>query len=148
MEIKDYQDRLTNALIEAGNLLTSSGYRDCRTLEYVDCDSEDPNDMQRWDELMDVSKLLMMAVDKLEYIRRPIIGMSQLHKNSSGRYEDDFYEYTCGSRIEFLLTENCYKPRWVSSHVEGDADGNYYIVGYKELSMEGLETRARKTTRW
>ena len=100
--------------------------------------------MQRWDELMDVSKLLMLAVDKLEYTRRSIIGMSQLHKNSSGRYEDDFYEYTCGSRIEFLLTENCNTPRWVVSHIEGDDNGDYYIVGYKKLSMDGLETRIRK----
>lgn len=59
-------------------------------------------------------------------------------------YKDNFYEYTCGSCIEFLLMKNCSTPCWVSLYVEGDNYGNYYIVGYKSLSMDGLKTRVRK----
>ena len=126
MDIREYQERMDNALVEVKNLLVRSGYNDNRTLEDIDCDRDDPDDMQRWNELMDASKALMQVVNNL------------------GRYEDDFYEYTSGSGIEFLLVENCSTPRWVHSCVESDDDGNYYIVGHKGLGMEGLETRVRQ----
>lgn len=34
--------------------------------------------------------------------------------------------------------KNCSTPCWVSLYVEGDDDGNYYIVGYKSLSMDDV----------
>lgn len=95
---------------------------------------------------MNASKLLLKAVDDLNYLHRPIAGTSRLHLNTNGRYEDDFNEYTSGSDIEFLLVENCSTPYWVHSHIESDDDGNYYIVGYKRFDMEGLETRVRQKT--
>ena len=144
MDIREYQERMDNALVEVKNLLVRSGYSDNRTLEYIEYDKDDPDETQRWNELMDASKALMQVVNNLGYIHRPIVGTSQLHLNASGRYEDDFYEYTSGSGIEFLLLENCSTPRWVHSCVESDDDGNYYIVGHKGLGMEGLETRVRQ----
>lgn len=100
--------------------------------------------MQRWNELVDASKALMQVVNNLGYIHCPIAGTSRLHLNASGRYEDDFNEYTSGSGIEFLLADNCSTPCWVRSRVEVDGDGKYYIVGYRGLNMDGLETRVRK----
>ena len=144
MDIREYQECMDNALGEVKRLLVRSGYCDAQTLEYIDCDRDDPDDMQRWNELMDASKALMQVVNNLGYIHRQIVGTSQLHLNASGRYEDDFYEYTSGSGIEFLLVENCSTPRWVHSCVESDVDGKYYIVGYRGLNMDGLETRVRK----
>ncbi len=144
MDIREYEDRFNSALIEAKELLRRSGYSDNRTLEHIDYDENDPNETQRRDELMKASEALLRVTQNLDYIRRPVAGTSQLHINSSGRYEDDFYEYTCGSGIEFLLVKNCFTPRWVHSHVEGDDEGKYYIVGFKGLNMEGLETRVRQ----
>lgn len=144
MDIREYEDRFSSALIEAKELLRRSGYSDNRTLEHIDYDENDPNETQRRDELMKASEALLRVTQNLDYIRRPVAGTSQLHINSSGRYEDDFYEYTCGSGIEFLLVKNCFTPRWVHSHVEGDDEGKYYIVGFKGLDMEGLETRVRQ----
>ncbi len=144
MDIREYEDRFNSALIEAKELLRRSGYSDNRTLEHIDYDENDPNETQRRDELMKASEALLRVTQNLDYIRRPVAGTSQLHINSSGRYEDDFYEYTCGSGIEFLLVKNCFTPRWVHSHVEGDDEGKYYIVGFKGLDMEGLETRVRQ----
>lgn len=144
MNIREYEDRFNSALIEAKELLRRSGYSDNRTLEHIDYDENDPNETQRRDELMKASEALLRVTQNLDYIRRPVAGTSQLHINSSGRYEDDFYEYTCGSGIEFLLVKNCFTPRWVHSHVEGDDEGKYYIVGFKGLDMEGLETRVRQ----
>lgn len=144
MYIREYEDRFNSALIEVKELLRRSGYSDNRTLEHIDYDENDPNETQRRDELMKASEALLRVTQNLDYIRRPVAGTSQLHINSSGRYEDDFYEYTCGSGIEFLLVKNCFTPRWVHSHVESDDEGKYYIVGFKGLDMEGLETRVRQ----
>lgn len=144
MNIGEFQKRMDDALDEVKYLLVQSGYYDNLTLENIDCDRDDPDDVQRWNELMNASTLLLKAVDDLNYLQRPIAGTSRLHLNTSGRYEDDYYEYTSGSGIEFLLADNCSTPCWVHSRVEVDDDGNYYIVGYKDLDMDGLETRIRK----
>ena len=93
-----------------------------------------------WNELTNASKLLLKAVDDLNYLHRPIAGTSRLHLNASGRYEDDFNEYTSGSGIEFLLADNCSTPCWVRSRVEVDDDGKYYIVGYRGLNMDGFHS--------
>lgn len=146
MDIGEFQKRMDDALGEVKRLLVQSGYCDNQTLENIDCDRNDPDDIQRWNELTNASKLLLKAVDDLNYIHHPIAGTSRLHLNTSGRYEDDFCEYTSGSGIEFLLTDNCSIPCWVHSRIENDDNGNYYIVGYKWLDMEGLETRVRRKT--
>ena len=144
MNIREFQGRMDDALGEVKHLLVQSGYWDNQTLENIDCDRDDPDDVQRWNELTNASKLLLKAVDDLSYLHRPIAGTSRLRLNTSGRYEDDFNEYTSGSVIEFLLVDNCSTHCWVHSRVEADDDGNYYIVGYKGLNMNGLETRTRK----
>jgi hypothetical protein len=146
MDIGEFQKRMDDALSEVKRLLVQSGYYDNLTLENIDCDRNDPDDIQRWNELTNASKLLLKAVDDLNYLHHPIAGTSRLHLNTSGRYEDDFCEYTSGSGIEFLLTDNCSTPCWVHSRIENDDNGNYYIVGYKWLDIEGLETRVRRKT--
>lgn len=144
MNIREFQKRMDDALGEVKRLLVQSGYCDNQTLENIDCDRNDPDDIQRWNELTNASKLLLKAVDDLNYLHHPIAGTSRLHLNTSGRYEDDFCEYTSDSGIEFLLTDNGSTPCWVHSRIESDDDGNYYIIGYKRLDMEGLETRVRQ----
>lgn len=146
MNIREYQERMNDALGEVKRLLVQSGYCDNQTLENIDCDRNNPDDIQRWNELANASKLLSKVIDGLNYLRRPIAGTSRLRLNTSGRYEDDFYEYTSGSGVEFLLTDNCSTPCWVHSRIESDDEANYYIVGYKWLNMEGLETRVRQRT--
>lgn len=144
MDISEYQKRMNDALGEVKRLLVQSGYYDNQTLENIDCDRDDPDDMQCWNELANTSNLLLKAVDDMNYLHRPIAGTSRLRLNTSARYEDDFNEYTSGSSIEFLLADNCSTPCWVRSRVEVDDDGKYYIVGYRGLNMDGLETRTRK----
>lgn len=146
MDIGEFQKRMDDALDEVKHLLVQSGYYDNLTLENIGCDRDDPDDVQRWNELMNASKLLLKAVDDLNYLHHPIAGTSRLHLNTSGRYEDDFCEYASGSGIEFLLTDNGSTPCWVHSRIESDDEANYYIVGYKWLDMEGLETRVRQKT--
>lgn len=72
MDIREYEDRLNGALITAKELLSQSGYSDNRTLEYIDYDEDDPNEAQRWDELMKASEALLRLTQNLDYIRRPV----------------------------------------------------------------------------
>ena len=144
MDIGKFEKRMDDALDEVKHLLVQSGYYDNQTLENIDCDRDDPDNVQRWNKLTNTSKLLLKAVDDLNYLHRPIAGTSRLHLDTSGRYEEDFNEYTSGFGIEFLLADNCSKPCRVRSRVEVDDDDNYYIVGHKGLNIDGLETRTRK----
>lgn len=142
MDIGKFEKRMDDALGELKHLLVQSGYYDNQTLENIDCDRDDPDDVQRWNELTNTSKLLSKAVDDLNYLHRPIAGTSRLHLDTSGRYEEDFTStpLALASSFYWWIIAAC----WVRSRVEVDDDGNYYIVGHKGLNMDGLETRTRK----
>lgn len=103
MDIGKFEKRMDDALGGGKHLLVQSGCYDNQTRENIDCDRNDPDDVQRWNELANTSKLLLKAVDDLNYLHRPIAGTSRLHLDTSGRYEEDFNEYTSGSGLEFLL---------------------------------------------
>lgn len=107
MDIGEFEKRMDDALGGGKHLLVQSGCYDNQTLENIDCDRDDPDDVQRWNELTNTSKLLLKAVDDLNYLHRPIAGTSRLYLDTSGRYEEDFNEYTSGSGLEFLLADNC-----------------------------------------
>ena len=74
MDIGKFEKRMYDALGELRHLLVQSGYYDNQTLENIDCDSDDPDDVQRWNELTNTSKLLLKAVDDLNYLHRPTAG--------------------------------------------------------------------------
>ncbi len=66
-----------------------------------------------------------------------------LTKNTSGRYELCNHTYTCGSEIEYkYYDEKDRVYKWAVSRVEGDINGEYYIVGYNG-KMDGLEVIIR-----
>ena len=48
MNLNEYQKRMDDALGEVKHLLVQSGYYDNLTLENIDCDRDDPDDVQRW----------------------------------------------------------------------------------------------------
>ena len=85
--------------------------------------------------------------DCIRYIAQPVLKMEQLRKNVSGRYEtgSGFY-YCCGSPIEALVTDGRYDvPYWVRTSVEHDGT-DYYLVGHREVHMEGLTVRIRRSS--
>lgn len=47
MDIGEFQKRMDDALGEVKRLLVQSGYCDNQTLENIDCDRNDPDDIQR-----------------------------------------------------------------------------------------------------
>ena len=61
MDIGEFEKRMVDALGEVKHLLVQSGYYDNQTLENIDCDRDDPDDVQRWNELTNTSKQLLKA---------------------------------------------------------------------------------------
>lgn len=89
---------------------------------------------------------------RLEYLEMPVREVSRIYQNETGRYETDHeHYYTSGSGIEFLRTEEVYNSDsgqwenteiWTRSTVESK-DGEYYIVGYPDIELSGLQVRVR-----
>lgn len=101
---------MDDALGEVKHLLVQSGYYDNQTLENIDCDRDDPDDVQRWNELTNTSKLLLKAVDDLNCLHRPIAGMRRLHLDTSGRYEEDFTSTPLALASSFYWRINAANP--------------------------------------
>ena len=54
--------------------------------------------------------------------------------------------YCCGSPIEALVTDDRYDvPYWVRTSVEHDGT-DYYLVGHRDVCMEGLTVRIRRSS--
>lgn len=58
MDIREFEKRMDDALGKVKYRLVQSGHYDNQTLENIDCDRDDPDDVQRWNELTNTSKLL------------------------------------------------------------------------------------------
>ncbi|MNI26124.1 hypothetical protein D3C73_798080 [compost metagenome] len=103
------------------------------------------------DDLMHRS-LFYQVKDKFESILpivsgidAPIIARGRITKKSNGRYKINESHYlTCGSMIEVLICDDFDdREKWVSTRVE-HKNGDYYIVGYPNVPMQGLLARVRK----
>lgn len=86
---------------------------------------------------------------KLDYWMMPVQFEGTLYKNSAGRYQVEGSEtyYTSGELIEFFtLCCDTYEEKevgaWVVSSVE-NTNGEYYIVGYPEIKLDGLRVRVK-----
>jgi hypothetical protein len=67
------------------------------------------------------------------------------HLQSNGRYELNGTELFSGSSIEFLAINND-PPRWVATHIE-HYDGDYRLVNYREVPLDGLHVRIKRIPR-
>lgn len=103
-----------------------------------------PNDCQMYYELNRMLHNLSEMSNRLDYLNKPVEGEYVLHKGSNGRFSCEVFEFTCGCLIEALVYDDYYESyAWVLTSVEAD-DGGYYLVGYKDISLEGLKIRIRK----
>ena len=114
-------------------------------LSFLDIDKTDSEQLFLTDELRSILDSLEKAYRSISYLSRPIKSSSVLYKNNRGRYEarDGSREYTSGSGIEALVYDDYNEcNKWVSTRVEHDGQ-DYYLVGYKNVGMDGLKTRVR-----
>ena len=66
--------------------------------------------------------------------------IASLYRTAKGHF------YDCRSSIEALVTDEYHEvPYWTRTTVEHNGE-DYYLVGYKGLSMKGLTVRVRSAT--
>ncbi|WP_313563729.1 DUF5348 domain-containing protein [Ruminiclostridium cellobioparum] len=127
-----------------GELVKESKFEEYDDLSGLNINYTDEEQLLLQDELRAILDHLEKAKRDIDYLNRPIAYTGYLHKNSRGRYETGDKEYTSGSGIEVLIYDDFYeKNRWVKTRVEHNGD-DYYLVGYGDISMQGLKVRIRK----
>ena len=147
--MSDLLNILKEACVISGSierLLKMSTYNNYDDLSGLAIDYRDSEQLLLLDELRLIMEKLDDAKDRIDYLNRPIGYKGKLHKNESGRYElGNGHYYTSGSRIEVLVSDDYHneRPYWARSRVEHDGV-DYYLVGFKEISMEGITARVRK----
>ncbi len=127
------------------SLLRLSTYNDYDDLSGLDIDYDSAEELFLLNELKGVMRAFQEVQDRLNYLSRPIKETSRLSRNRSDRYETyRGYCYTCGSRIEALVSDNRHDSLyWTRTSVEHDGS-DYYLVGHKGVSMDGLTVRVRE----
>lgn len=125
-------------------------YEDLSALKY---DNTNPDELMMLDELRSMLMKLEEISYTINYLRRPIKKEGILHKNSNGRYGMKGHEFSSGCGIEYLTTDDWHcrydengdyvqTPYWCVSRVEHNGE-DYYIVGAKDVELEGLKVRIR-----
>ena len=142
MNIQQLYNNFSDLNKEISTILTQSGFDTHNDLYDLDCGS-DPDSLMLREELTDVLNHLDVVNSILNYLGKKIAGEYTLHKNKNDRYSCDLHEYTCGNRIEFYYyDDDIEKYRWNISTVEHNGS-DYYIVGYRDISLNGLKVRIR-----
>lgn len=129
---------------EIDELRKQSSYDKYDDLSGLKINYKDPEQLLLLDELRLIMEKLNDAKRHIDYLNKPVRFTGTLSQNSSGKYElKNGHYYLCGSNIEALISNNYREsPYWIRSRVEHDKD-DYYIVGFKDTSLQGLTARVR-----
>ena len=146
--MNDLQNVLKEASAISGDisrlekLSTYNEYDDLSGLKinYNDCEQ-----LLLLDELRGIMEKLDDAKRRIDYLNKTVKYTGKLHKNESGRYElENGHYYTSGSSIEVLISDDYHEAEyWAKTRVEHNCE-DYYLVGYKNISLDGLIARVRK----
>ena len=126
------------------DILNVTTYDEHADLRGLHADRKDSDQLFQLRELQKIMRKLADIGGSIEYLFRPVQETSTLHKDENGEYrtEKGFY-YRSGSLIEVLLQDDSHEvPCWTLTKVEHDGE-DYYLVGYEEIPMEGLNVRVR-----
>lgn len=144
MEINTVLEKLVELKIQIDDILRSSTYDEHADLRGLHVDRKDSDQLFLLKELRSIMRKLADTGCSIEYIFRPVREVDSLHQNEDGEYvTGQGYPYRSGSLIEVLLQDDSHEvPCWTLTKVEHDGEG-YYLVGYEEIPMEGLNVRVR-----
>ncbi|WP_411679589.1 DUF5348 domain-containing protein [Clostridium thailandense] len=124
-------------------LLKKSNYKNYDDLSSLKIDYNDAEQLLLLDELKVILDRLESVKIKIDYLNLPIIYTGFLQKNSNGRYAIGTKEFSSGAGIEVLVYDDfCDKKYWIKTRIEHNGK-DYYLVGYKNIQMQGLEVRVR-----
>ena len=124
--------------------LKFSTYTDYDDLSGLDIDRTDSEQLLLWEEIRRITDRLADVQECISYLTRPITEGSILRKGTAGKYRTaKGHYYDCHSNIEALVTDEYHEvPYWTRTIVEHNGE-DYYLVGYKNLPMNGLRVRVR-----
>lgn len=145
VNVKEVLAKTTELKWKIDSLLRLSTYNEYDDLSGLDIDYNNPEELFLVDELRKIMEQLRNVQGRLQYLTRPIKETSCIYRNEADRYETlHGHYYTCGSRIEALVSDNRYdSPYWTRTSVEHDGS-DYYLVGHKGVDMDGLTVRVRE----
>lgn len=120
-------------------------YNECDDLSELEINWNDPEQLLLRDELRVAADHMAKAYQTIRYLAEPVKSTSKLRLNSTGRYEtEDGFVFTCGSLIEALVDDGVHDgPYWTVTSVEYGPNG-YYLVGHRDVCLNGLTVRFRK----
>lgn len=126
------------------DILSVTTYDEYADLRGLHVDHEDSDQLFQLKELQVIMRKLADIGGSIEYLFRPVQETSILHRNENGEYRTEKgHYYHGGNLIEVLLQDGSHEvPCWVQTKVEYDGE-DYYLAGYEEIAMEGLEVRVR-----
>lgn len=131
---------------DIGEVLMMSTIKDYNDLSGLKINCQDSNELFLWKQTQSIMSKLLEVDNNITYLSAPIQEVGRLHKNASGRYETETgYEYSCGITIEALVEDDWHDvPYWVQTRIEA-SNGQYYLVGFRDVPLDGLQVRIRKT---
>lgn len=150
--ISDLYGELKKLNSSLESIITASNYSEYGDLSGLELDAKDPEQRLLREELRSILDYLERASSNISYLSQPIEYSGKLHKQDNGRYMLDGYELTSGSGLEALLPCEIYDTEqedyiagveWVASRIEHNGK-DYYLVGYPDLKLEGLQARKRE----
>lgn len=151
--LKDLQEEMHQLSFQIDKVLNYSDYRYADDLSEIKYNKKNPEDLLLVDEYRSILEKLSDVQYQLKYLSLPVDFTDTLKIRLDEKYEtqDNKVCFPSGSIIEFLTTEEIMGEDghftevscWRISRIEYDKDG-YYIVGYKDVDLNGLTVRIRK----
>ena len=151
--LKELQEEMQKLSSQIATVLSVSKYRDYDDLSGIEYSTNNPDDLLLIDEYKSILYKLSDVQYDLEYLNKSILFEDTLILRPDGRYgtRNNKTYYTSGSGREFFNNEQVLgadgyltdKPAWRTSTVEHNGT-DYYIVGYKDVDLNGLKVRVRK----
>ncbi len=158
--IQEIFKELQNIMPDVKTVIAHSDIENAEDLSGIIYNKENAEDLFLVEETRQILEKLQDVTYAMNYLKRPVIREGVLVKQANGRFAMHSaehmhdYEFTCGSSIECLLTDDWhtiydeetdeYKqvPYWFSGRIEHNGT-NYYITGASISNLEGLRVRIR-----
>lgn len=151
MNIEELNKEMVNLEKQITRVLTASN---CSEDDFsgVDYDARNPNDLLLAEEYRKILGKLSDIQQVVKYLNRPVKFEDTLYLRPDGRYgtkNGEIY-YNSGCGIEFLYSDEILNKdgdfvpmeTWGISRVEHNGT-DYYIVGHKDVTLDGLRVRVR-----
>ena len=145
MTLKELKAKLYRLDYTIAAMMNDSGFKRYGDMSGISYDADDPEEAFLSARLCDILGQLQTVHNNVLYLSKST-KEGCLHKSNYGRYAADFVDgtsltFTSGSSFEFLSPDG---REWLLGDVEYSHDlQDYYLVGYRDVNLDGLRVRVR-----